>query len=83
MPTGDGRGLSKVSGRSWPHHWPLEVAADRLCHGRFASFVRVFVSWMDFRPDELWNANYFMSERLRCRETPNVRQNFLIYPSPN
>jgi hypothetical protein len=33
----------------------------------------VLYPWMDFGQDELWNENSFMSERLRCRETPNWR----------
>jgi hypothetical protein len=32
---GDCRGLSKASRRSWCHHWPLEMAVDRLRHGCF------------------------------------------------
>jgi hypothetical protein len=35
-----------------------------------ASFS-VFHAWRDFRLDELWVENSFMSERSRCRETPN------------
>jgi hypothetical protein len=35
-----------------------------------ASFS-VFYAWRDFRLDELWVENSFMSERSRCCETPN------------
>jgi hypothetical protein len=35
-----------------------------------ASFS-VFYAWRDFRLDELWVENSFMSERSQCRETPN------------
>jgi hypothetical protein len=31
----------------------------------------LFYAWRDFRLDELWTENSFMSERSRCRETPN------------
>jgi hypothetical protein len=34
-PTGDGRGLPKVNGRSWRHHWPLEMVLSKSILGIF------------------------------------------------
>jgi hypothetical protein len=34
----------------------------------------VFYALRDFWLDELWVENSFMSERSRCRETPNLNQ---------
>jgi hypothetical protein len=72
---GYGRGLSKLvgghvstSGRwRWRRIGSVMVVLLELC---------ACCAWMDFRPDELWNANYFMSERSRCCETPNTNETF-------
>jgi hypothetical protein len=56
MPTGDGRGLSKlVGGRvSTIGRWRWRrIGSVMVQHGRFARALCVFHAWMDFWPDEL------------------------------
>jgi hypothetical protein len=65
---GYGRGLSKLVGSrvSTSSRWRWRRIGSVMV---VLLELSVCYAWMDFRPDELWNANYFMSERSLCCET--------------